>query len=471
LIRFNGRRLHRLRPFLFLAALAAGLRADAAGQTEDPAVTAQRGKQLLANGRFAEAAAVYDSLARVFPDNPGLKMNLGMALHMAGRDLEAVPPLEAALKSDPSLFPAALFLGGSLLKLGEPARAVRPLERAVSVDPGSPKAWHVLGACYEALAQQSFERLEKLAPESPWVLVLAGDRLARRGRLRDAFPLFRRAVTARPGLRGVRGALADIYRETGHPDWAAREEETERAIPPPDCRASRLECLFRDGNYREVLAVSRAAAVAEELYWRTRAANELAADALARLEQLPPSIERHQAAALTARARNRHREAVDSWKAALEFAPGDVGIRKELALSLHQSKDHAAAAALALELLRLEPNSAELNFMAGDSLANDQRAEPATHYLKKALAANPKLLAAHAALARAYLKTGQAALAVPHLKLALPVDDDGSLHFQLSRAYQSGGQDGPARQMLAKYQELRKKSELSRTEEPEITPP
>ena len=41
---------------------------------------------------------------------------------------------------------------------------------------------------------------------------------------------------------------------------------------------------------------------------------------------------------------------------------------------------------------------------------------------------------------RAYPELGQPQQAIPHLKAALPIDDDGNLHCLLARAYQTSGQ-------------------------------
>jgi Flp pilus assembly protein TadD len=62
---------------------------------------------------------------------------------------------------------------------------------------------------------------------------------------------------------------------------------------------------------------------------------------------------------------------------------------------------------------------------------------------------------AHSSLGLAYLQAGQAEKAVRHLKAALPLDQDGSLHFQLARAYQGVGNEEEARRVLAKSQQLR----------------
>ena len=81
-----------------------------------------------------------------------------------------------------------------------------------------------------------------------------------------------------------------------------------------------------------------------------------------------------------------------------------------------------------------------MNFIAGDSLLRLEEPEKAVPYLRAALAADPKLLAADASLGLALSRLGKNAEAVPHLQKALELDEDGSLHYQLARAYQAAGE-------------------------------
>ncbi len=506
-------------------------------ESEELAAKSQRAKDLMAAGRFEEAVLIYSELVRALPNNPGLIMNLGMALHMAGQDRKAIREFDAVLKLDPGNIPARLFLGAAHLKLGEPARAVEPLERVLraqsdkradnlearemlaqalsllgrferaadqyealaALAPKNPKTWYGLGASYESLAQRAFGELEKVAPESAHWLALVAESRLKQQQYSSAFYLYRQALAKSPEMRGIHAALAEIYKDTGHRDWAAIEEGRERALSPPDCtrnskiesqkspnpsRVSNLEfrvsanesleCDFLAGRYREVVASAKRAKTAESLYWRSRASNGLALQAFSRLAQLPPSAEMHELMAGVYGNHRQYKESANEWQAALKLSPGDPRIQRELAIALKLSGDNQGAQALLEGLVRGEPNSAELNYLLGDTLLNLQQADAAVPLLKKAVEREPKLLAAHSSLARAYIQIGQDRQAIPHLKAALPADKDGSLHYQLARAYQTSGQQQLADKLLRDYQEIRKSAAAERQaleQEVQITPP
>jgi hypothetical protein len=66
------------------------------------------------------------------------------------------------------------------------------------------------------------------------------------------------------------------------------------------------------------------------------------------------------------------------------------------------------------------------------------------------------------------------ARALPHLEAARETDDDGSLHYQLSRAYQAKGDAARAEEALRRSQEIREAAEARQRElqqEFTITPP
>jgi Flp pilus assembly protein TadD len=133
-------------------------------QPADLAAKPQRGSELMQAGQFEEAVPIYQDLVRAVPNNPGLLMNLGLALHMAGQNREAIPQLEAALKLDPNLLPANLFLGASHLRLGESAKAVAPLEKGVQAQQEDPEARQMLAEALSAMERfgTAAERYRKL---------------------------------------------------------------------------------------------------------------------------------------------------------------------------------------------------------------------------------------------------------------------------------------------------------------------
>jgi len=426
---------------------------------------------------------------------------------MAGKRREAIPELEAAVKLDPGLAPAWLFLGTARLQLGETAASVNALKTVLDLqpdhrearqmlagallsldrieeateqyqkltefDPESPEAWYGLGRSYEVLADHAFDKLQEAAPQSSYFLCLLADTRMRGQQFSSAFYLYRRALEGKPALRGLHKEVGEIYRQTGHRDWADEEEKKELVLPP-DCRAQALECDYQAGHYNELITAAKDVSTPDSFYWRSRAYNELALSAFTRLGQLPPSAELHELKAHIYNSQKKYAEAAGEWRDALKFSPTDAQIQKQLAISLKFGQDYGAALPLLQELLRQQPASAELNYLAGDTLLALQRAEEAIHLLKRAVIHDPKLLAARKSLARADLAAGKAVEAIPHLKAALPTDDDGSLHYQLAQAYQASGQSELAKKTLADYQAIQRSAAAARESakrETEITAP
>jgi predicted Zn-dependent protease len=476
-----------------------------AAQTQSPALIekSERGKQFMAEQKFAEAATIYRQLVQAVPNNPGLLLNLGMALHLAGHSREAIAPLSKALKLDADTLPAWLFLGASYLSAGDPARSVQPLEKYIglqpedpgghqtlgdallainkaaeaigeykklaALEPNNPHAWYGLNRSYTALSDAAFHVVEKDAPHSAWWLALVADERVRRRQFHSAFFFYRQAEKLEPNLPGLHASIAGIYRETGHPDWAETERQKDT---DPNCAAMPQACDFLAGRYEEV--VQRDGTTPDSYYWRSRALARLAENAFEHLQRLPESPEIHELRAEQMRSRRQNLESVGEWRKALTYARNDEHLREELLSSLYRARDYPTALKLADELLRDNASSPELNFLKGDILLSSQETEKAIPFLETALKLNPNLLPAHHALGRAYMQVGRRAAAIPHLKAALPIDEDGSLRYQLARAYQATGQAELAKQTLkdSEQQQRSDREEKNKLEqEMKVTPP
>jgi|SRR5919109_266061 tetratricopeptide (TPR) repeat protein len=499
------------------------------GQTDDLALKSKRGKDLMAAGKFEEAIPVYRELVKDLPDNPGPVMNLGMALHMAGHEREAVKEFQEVLELEPAHMPARLFLGAAYLALKEPSKAVEPLQTVVRgqpdnsearlllgegllalehhraalqqyeeltrLDPGNPKVWSGLGESLEGLASRSFEEVEKLAPESAYWLVLVAETRAMAEHYGPAFYLYREALAKMPTLRGIHASIADIYGKSGHQDWARVEEEKERQLPPPHCAtppeqadnratssassgahhnkgADELECDFLAGRYAKMVAVNPQ--TAEDFYWRTRAYNELARQAFSHLANLPPSAEVHELLAKIHFSQKSYGAAAKDWEEALKLSPGNPYYEQGFAIALSAAGNFEAARPLLEKAVKLSPDTPELNYWAGFTLLGLEKPEEAIPYLEKAVGGDPAVLQPQRDLARAYLRVGQVEKAIPHLKAALPLDNDGTLYYQLAQAYRKAGQKELEKEMLAKFRKIQSSVNIEKKDfekSLEITPP
>src|SRR3954451_5942614 len=257
----RGRSLIRIALFICLTIIS--LQAQSADALAEKS---HQAKELMATGRFADAVPIYQDLCQALPDNPGLRLNLALAYHMSGQHREAVPEFERVLKADPSSLPALLSLGASLLALNQPGKAIPLLTKVVGIQPGNvnargmlanallsqgrareavphfrqlttqrpedAKGWFGLGKAYEALASDTFQKLDKTSQGSAeWLALVADSRMTRR-QYRSAFYFYKQALEKNPALPGLHTELADLYRRNGHPDWASAEEKKSRAV---DC--------------------------------------------------------------------------------------------------------------------------------------------------------------------------------------------------------------------------------------------
>ena len=489
LVSNRGRPALRAAFFLALAVFCAGL---SMAQNQDLAALSRTVRQLMAGGHFEEAIPICEQLVKAMPGNPGLVLNLGLAEEMAGHPGKAVPRFEEVLKVEPENTPALTSLATVQLQLNHPQLALPPLKKLLTLEPSNhkargmlagalmgvelfdeaaaqyrkltaedatdAKAWYGLGTAYESLAAHSFERISQHAPDSPYAAALIAYSRLDRQQYRSAFFFFRLAEEKLPKLRGLHAGLAKVYQETGHAEWAAIEEKEEESLPPPSCSAGPAECYFVQNRYLESAKAAAMDPTAPSLFWGAKAYHQLALEAFARLGGLPESVELHAVKAKILHGHNQDIEAANEWRAALRLAPGTRGLESELATSLFLAHDYKPAMALIEELLPRDGSSPDLNFMMGESLLRTEQPEKAVTYLETALRADSKMLPAHASLGLALAKLDRGGDAIPHIEKALALDDDGSLHYTLARAYQQAGNLQRSRELMEEYQRIQKQN-------------
>jgi predicted Zn-dependent protease len=448
----------------------------------------QQARELIGAGRAAEAVPIYQQLLDASPKDPSLVMNLAIALFQAGEFEQAAEHCRAALSLRPGWGGPLLFLGASYLRLGEaaaavkfleqaaaaqpeerntrlmlgeallqtddPAEAIPHLEKASALLPGNPRVWYGLSRSYSLLAQKNLGEVESAARESAYWHALAGDDLFRRERLGRALHHYREALALRPEMLHLHQSIAALYERAGKSDWAAaelRKAPTDRA----DCDAADVACWYRAEKFPETLAAARSLKPPAATYWRAKAYSRLAETASDRLSQLPASPQLHELAARSLADRAMFQAAAKRWREALALDPKSVNLKLGLAVSLRGARDHRAALELLAELLEQQPDRSDVAYLYGDSLVETGSPAEAVRFLKAVVDTDPDLLAAQASLGRAYSLLGEANLAIPHLQAASPMDEDGSIHYQLAMAYRDAGEQQLSRQQLTRYESIR----------------
>lgn len=472
--------------------LAAALQAQTAVSPDEHnqdrlAEKSQRAKQAVLENRYPEAIALYRELVRALPENPGLRMNLAIALDKAGRPSEAIPELAWVTRANPSSSAAWFLLGLAYQQLHQPNNAIPPLRQAVRLDPGNadalleladaefttggarsairdfgaltvlkpgmPKAWEGLGRAYLSLSENSFNQLQKQGPESPYSLALLARSRASQERYGDALALLAAAIEKAPDLPGLHAARAEIYRQAGHGDWAAIETNRESRIPRPDCSHRPAVCAWLAADWQRVLSSSANSQSPQDLYWTALASSHLAEESFEKLTALPQSPEMHAVLADAYQRLGRRLDAVAEWRKAVELKPSDSLLQARLAESMVRARIYPEAERICAGLVARQPENGEWQYLLGNVLLQLRRDDEALPHLLIATERMPNLLPAHEALGRVYLDLGKSAEAAAHLEKARSLDD-GSISFALSSAYRQLGRAEEARAALARYRAL-----------------
>jgi tetratricopeptide (TPR) repeat protein len=489
----------------FISALMCAFVAVTISAQEDGlAAKSRAANQMLLAGRYTEAIKIYRELVAALPDNPGLRFNLGLALEKGGQPAAAIPELNQATRAQPDFAPAWFLLGLAYQQLGKPREAIAPLRKAASLDgadsrtqleladaelaagqprdsaegfralaarhPEMAKAWQGLGLSYLALGERAFTRLAETAPSSGYWHALAARAREGEGRYPESLALYQDAIRAAPDVPGLHTARASIYRQTNHPDWASVEESRESAVPKADCGSHKAACAYLAGEWLSSLAEAEKSPTTENLYWASLACGTLAEQSFQRVASLPPSAEIHELLAESNQRRGRRVEAVEEWRKALAMAPDDKRLQGRLAESLIRDRKYEDAERLLQPLVAGQPENGEWQYLLGDTLFEQRRADGALPHLIAAARLMPGHLPASEVLGRAYLALGQLEKAVARLEKARPLDD-GAISFALSSAYRRLGREPEARAALARYQQLtRQKGSATAPAEPGAIP-
>src|ERR1051326_3274050 len=89
----------RMRVFYIFFLAAAILQAQ---NSDTLAEKSRLARQAVLEKRYGDAIALYRELVKAMPDNPGLRLNLAIALDKAGQPSAAIPEIERVTRAEPS---------------------------------------------------------------------------------------------------------------------------------------------------------------------------------------------------------------------------------------------------------------------------------------------------------------------------------------------------------------------------------
>lgn len=177
----------------------------------------QLSAQRLQTGKLAEAIDFLGRASALAPDDPQLRLQLGVALQGARRHDEALEHFGRAQAAMPEAPLPFLHMAFSLLALGKAEPALLAAQEACSRAPRLPQALCALGQALLALSQpkraeEAFDAALKSAPDSADVWVLCGAARYRQGDVEGAKAAMRQALHHAPSHAAASSNLAALER-------------------------------------------------------------------------------------------------------------------------------------------------------------------------------------------------------------------------------------------------------------------
>lgn len=301
-------------------------------------------------------------------------LQTALAAHKAGRLAEAAAAYEGILKLEPDNADALHLAGLVALQRGDAAAAAGRIARAVALRPGS-AAYHMnLGRARQALGEHadavaSFRQAAALAPGESAVWQHLGLALRAQNDMAGAAAAFRRAAAAAPADIAPLNNLAAALLEQGRPGEARPVIARALALDKdnPLALANEGQALLLEERPADAVAPLRRAVAVDP-------ANAMALNSLG--IALQDSFERQESLAVLRRAmelapqsamirvsygnalktNGRYDEALVQFARALELRPGVAEVYSHIGICHEGAMRYDAAVAAYDEALRLKPD-------------------------------------------------------------------------------------------------------------------
>ncbi|HEV3276110.1 MAG TPA: tetratricopeptide repeat protein [Terriglobia bacterium] len=253
---------------LALAALSVSLvvpSGAASAAQQDPLAEARLAEQ---KHDFQAAATFYQDYLKTHPASADVLQRLGLVEYLSNHFEEAIPTLTRALQLDPSLWGSELYLGMSYYRTDGFQEAIPILKRALALKPGVAETAFWLGCslladhqpeaaipyllevqpdatwgeqaqstlikAYRQAAENNYQRIAVVAPDSDRVHLVKAQLLQWKGINNGAVWEARQSLQRNPTLEGAHRIIGEVYWQEKGFDLAAKEFQAELEINPLD---------------------------------------------------------------------------------------------------------------------------------------------------------------------------------------------------------------------------------------------
>jgi tetratricopeptide (TPR) repeat protein len=398
------------------------------------------------SGKFAEAAAGLEALARKQPGVFEVHELLGLVYSAESQDAKANDYLDKAVRLKPGSAEARTNLAANLVRMGKLEPAEEQFKKAAELEPQSFDANHNLGEFYVRIgrlrqALDFLQRAQKIDPSSydngydlSLAYLLTGQLADGRQQIHD---LLKRKDTAE-----LHNLLGELEEKDGQFVTAENEYETAAHEDPSESN------LFDWGSE---LLMHRTLGPAVDVFQKAT-------------ERYPKSPRLMIGLGMALYSRGNYDDAVKVLLKGADLDPSDERCYLFLSRAYDSSPSQAEEVIQRFRrFAELEPGNAKALYYYAMSLWKGKRAEDPDldlHQieilLKKSVAADAKFPEAHLLLANLYSAQNKYPEAIPEYVKARELNPDlADAYYRLGQAYVRTGQKEKAQEQFQVYQRLR----------------
>ncbi len=166
------------------------------------------------------------------PELPGAHMFLGIAKYQMREVDAASADLREEIRLQPQSVEALTWLGIIELGAGNADQAAGPLDQAAALAPKDANILYLRGRAHSLIAQESYQALYRLEPDSWRVHKAQGESYSASGQPEKAVAEFQKAVDKQPTNADLYESLGDEYQKLSRFDDAMKAYEQEVKLDP-----------------------------------------------------------------------------------------------------------------------------------------------------------------------------------------------------------------------------------------------